>query len=308
MADNQDPRLYRIESRLSKKRGIRHVAEYFSEENFIKHDGAIPFNLYVDVAELNSRKGERVHVIGIEYNLDQTVAVAACVGRNFTDTRFTNVRNLIKPYTVRKKHEVEEQTLERLRRQLEQYKTDNGVEYMPLILNNCMIMLSRIEKTDKVPRCDFILYDQDQPAYFISHKGKDHQQHSGIIRNFPTHPECIDFIKAVQREFPKGMDSCDKAMRPVKDPWLAGAALFGQLYRKSNHSGIHNCDCVMYGDLDLVRHDGLVYKLVADRTVYPDQPLPSMSLTARYDSGRGSKVRHCRLGIFETDNFKGKQI
>lgn len=288
----------------------RHLVRYFDQSNYDKNPGGIPFVLARDVPVLNAYCESIVKVIKHDNGCNQLTV--QCVTESCSEPRWIEGRHLVKP-PGKDPHAYEKRILMQLQTQLAQILAECGQESIPVRVDVFQFNLARVEKTNGHPRADFVfITPRGTDILYMSHKAPKHQQHSGVIRDFPNHPETLSFYQEVKVRKPDGFKTKEKKLlRPVQDRMLAGAALFGAHFGQKLF-GASNCNCFAVGELVLQEAEDGVYELKADEYLVNrgvETNVPEMVFSARYDSDREtSEIPCCRIGLFERSKVKGVYI
>jgi len=126
-------------------------------------------------------------------------------------------------------------------------------------LNRRTVDVADVVTTPGQPKSDFHFLDgKGNEVGWFSHKDMTFQQYGGITeldKKYRNHKELVSFIKDV-KELTGGTMGSDSYMRPLKDPNLIKAAIFGIDFDKRT-PGQQNVDMFLQGNVILKKSGGV---------------------------------------------------
>lgn len=147
--------------------------------------------------------------------------------------------------------QIELRQIESFNKALDEYKV------IPLKIGNRTYDVLELQKTQGIPKSDFHFVDRmKKEIVWISHKdGKrafDFQQYSGITEvGIHDDKEVKDFIEAVRRKFPNGIDRATTVARKIDNRKIKMKAIYGIQF--GGPFGRHNVTVLLQGDLTLAK-------------------------------------------------------
>ena len=170
----------------------------------------------------------------------------------------------------------------------------------------------------KQPKSDFHLVDAaGNEIAWISHKdgstSKDFQQYGGLTnRVFKNNSAVKDFMNALLKKYPDGMQRSKSAYRTVKDKKLINQSVWGVDFGKAR--GRDNVDEFHQGPMKIKKRGKLYY--IQSRHQDTNGNLPKGEgydaiFYARFTSDRGSnvagvRVPFARVGVFPRASARSK--
>ena len=149
-----------------------------------------------------------------------------------------------------------------------------GTDFIIVRINNVDYKVNGITTQRKVGgdvKSDFNLTYNRSSVVWISHKDgggvKGFQQWGGVTSRagafFASHPEVLDFAKAVKAKTNGVMPPATTYARPIKDAMLRLRSIYGPDYGTGSF-GFNSCTVVLQGDPILLRENNGKYTLKSD--------------------------------------------
>ena len=157
----------------------------------------------------------------------------------------------------------EDRELKGLRNEMEAAMKRDGISVLPMMVGRKKVMAVGVETTPGVPKSDFHLVDAaGNEIAWISHKdgstSKDFQQYGGLTnRVFKNNSAVKDFMNALLKKYPDGMQRGKSAYRTVKDKKLINQSVWGVDFGKAR--GRDNVDEFHQGPMKIKKRGKLYY-------------------------------------------------
>ena len=212
----------------------------------------------------------------------------------------------------------EDRELKGLRNEMEAAMKRDGISVLPMMVGRKKVMAVGVETTPGVPKSDFHLVDAaGNEIAWISHKdgstSKDFQQYGGLTnRVFKNNSAVKDFMNALLKKYPDGMQRGKSAYRTVKDKKLINQSVWGVDFGKAR--GRDNVDEFHQGPMKIKKRGKLYY--IQSRHQDTNGNLPKGEgydaiFYARFTSDRGSnvagvRVPFARVGVFPRASARSK--
>ena len=194
----------------------------------------------------------------------------------------------------------------------------DGISVLPMMVGRKKVMAVGVETTPGVPKSDFHLVDAaGNEIAWISHKdgstSKDFQQYGGLTnRVFKNNSAVKDFMNALLKKYPDGMERGKSAYRTVKDKKLINQSVWGVDFGKAR--GRDNVDEFHQGPMKIKKRGKFYY--IQSRHQDTNGNLPKGEgydaiFYARFTSDRGSnvagvRVPFARVGVFPRASARSK--
>lgn len=212
----------------------------------------------------------------------------------------------------------EDRELKGLRNEMEAAMKRDGISVLPMMVGRKKVMAVGVETTPGVPKSDFHLVDAaGNEIAWISHKdgstSKDFQQYGGLTnRVFKNNSAVKDFMNALLKKYPDGMQRGKSAYRTVKDKKLINQSVWGVDFGKAR--GRDNVDEFHQGPMKIKKRGKFYY--IQSRHQDTNGNLPKGEgydaiFYARFTSDRGSnvagvRVPFARVGVFPRASARSK--
>ena len=212
----------------------------------------------------------------------------------------------------------EDRELKGLCNEMEAAMKRDGISVLPMMVGRKKVMAVGVETTPGVPKSDFHLVDAaGNEIAWISHKdgstSKDFQQYGGLTnRVFKNNSAVKDFMNALLKKYPDGMQRGKSAYRTVKDKKLINQSVWGVDFGKAR--GRDNVDEFHQGPMKIKKRGKLYY--IQSRHQDTNGNLPKGEgydaiFYARFTSDRGSnvagvRVPFARVGVFPRASARSK--
>lgn len=204
----------------------------------------------------------------------------------------------------------EDRELKGLRNEMEAAMKRDGISVLPMMVGRKKVMAVGVETTPGVPKSDFHLVDAaGNEIAWISHKdgstSKDFQQYGGLTnRVFKNNSAVKDFMNALLKKYPDGMQRGKSAYRTVKDKKLINQSVWGVDFGKAR--GRDNVDEFHQGPMKIKKAGADTYKIVS-RHSDTNGSIPKGGYKAifyaRYTGDRNARIaginfKNSRVGVF----------
>jgi len=212
----------------------------------------------------------------------------------------------------------EDRELSGLRKEIENAMVRDGLSVLPMKVGKKTVMVAGVQSTPGTPKSDFHLVDAaGNEVAWLSHKdgstAKDFQQYGGLTHKvFANNSEVKEFMLALAKKYPDGMQRGTSAWRWCKDKKLINQSVWGVDY--GGKRGRNNVDEFHQGPMKVVK-TGKVYS-IQSRHQDTNGNIPKGNeydaiLYARFTSDRGSKVagvtvNNARVGVFPKASARSK--
>ena len=212
----------------------------------------------------------------------------------------------------------EDRELKGLRNEMEAAMKRDGISVLPMMVGRKKVMAVGVETTPGVPKSDFHLVDAaGNEIAWISHKdgstSKDFQQYGGLTnRVFKNNSAVKDFMNALLKKYPDGMQRGKSAYRTVKDRKLINQSVWGVDFGRAR--GRDNVDEFHQGPMRIKKTGKFYY--IQSRHQDTNGNLPKGEgydaiFYARFTSDRGSnvagvRVPFARVGVFPRASARSK--
>lgn len=208
---------------------------------------------------------------------------------------------------------IELREIDSLNKQLDEVKKTLKKSTVPLRVGKKIYEVTYCEKTAGTPKSDFHLYDiNGKEVVWMSHKEgskpKDFQQWGGMTeKEVPVfkHKESQEFIKIMQKMFPKGLPNATTIAKKIKDPTLKKYSVYGIKY--GGPLGQQNVSLVLQGPLKLVKK-GNAWEIDANHVHFNGEDITGgfePVFMAIYKGDRSNfNVKGARFGISPLESRK----